>query len=70
MSYGLAHAATPIVPPSGSGFMRGVDTLRALERRDHEVADRAEVVAALLHDHGRQPERAEDAARLAVAVAR
>src|SRR5207248_11129038 len=37
------------------------------EGLDDERADRREVVAALLHDDGREPERAENTAGLAVA---
>ena len=39
--------------------------LDALERGEHEPADRREIVATLLHDHGRQPERAEQLTRRA-----
>ena len=34
------------------------------QRGEHEPADRGEIVAALLHDDGRQAERAEQAPRL------
>ena len=40
----------------------------ALQERGDELADRLEVVAALLDDHRRQPERAERAAGFGVAV--
>ena len=42
--------------------------LDALERRDDQLADRVEVVAALLDDRGRQPESAEQLAGGAVAL--
>src|SRR5690348_13646706 len=67
MSYGLARATTPIVPPSGSGFMRGfLHRGETGEGLDHERADGGEVVAALLHDDRGEAQAAEDPARFAV----
>ena len=53
-----------------SGPSASASLLEPGERLAHERADRGQVVAALLHDDGRQAERAERAAGRAEAVAR
>src|SRR5207244_1270676 len=60
------YSSLPIQTDSGSGMQPLLDSL---ERREHEPADRREIVAALLHDDGRQTEVAEEAAAFTKAVA-
>src|SRR4029077_18209657 len=70
MSYELASAATPIVPPSGRGFIWVFLSRQAGQRLEDELADRGEVVAALLHDDGGEAKLADDAACVEVARGR
>ncbi len=62
-----AAAALRVVEQDRAGQL---PALEALEQRQDERAQRVEVVAALLHEHGRQPERAEEATGLAEASLR
>ena len=59
----------PIQIPNGSGthaFLLAL--LEALERGEHEPADRREIVPTLLHDHHGKRRGADDAAGLAIAL--
>src|SRR5207253_11502645 len=67
-----ASRSAPAVRPRGAGTRVRTSTraLEAEQRLAHELADRAEVVAALLDDHGWKAQPAEQRSRFAIALRR